>query len=226
MGEAIYHAIEFFLKCIFVYPFTLTWKGIRFFLDRRVPTPPVIPVKSRPATPAETQAAVTQLQLAHRLFMKAWDDRDYTERTMRQLTMASEAVNKARALDPGARVTVEQHKEQTTYTVDELSAHILLSQSELLVYGANLLVQELSSDKSMEALKEAQRKIHQYLRDAIRAAEAALRYQPSNVKYRLALARAYRGNSQKKEARKAVQEALELDPHNLDALELQAELGR
>ncbi len=193
------------------------------FFKRKAPE---IPAKNRPAMPAETAAAVTQLNLAHRFLMKAWQDREYTDQAMRSLTMASKAVNEARAADPLAHIAVEQNGEPTRYTVDELAAHILFSQGELLLYGGKLLMEHFSDQSlSVEAIKDNRDKIGRYNRDAFTAAEAALRYQPQNVKYRLLLAKAYRALGKKKDAKRVLDELLKIDPHNLDAHELKAELG-
>jgi tetratricopeptide (TPR) repeat protein len=217
--------IIFAVKCFVWYPFVLPYRAIRYFLDRRPTTPPIIPVKSRPATQAETKAAETQLQLAHKFLMRAWDDRDYTDNAMRSLSLASKASNEARSLDPGAVVVVDQHGAKTSYTVDEMASHILFSQGELLVYGSMLLAEKLNTDLSMDALKDASAKISRYGREAQKAAETAIRYQPQNMKYRLLLAKVYRSQSKKREARKVIEEVLQAHPHNMDALELKAELG-
>ena len=225
---AMYTFIEFILKCIFVYPFTLSWKAGKFIVDRipqQRPALPVIAVKTRPATPEETRGAVNQMLLAHRLFLKSFEEPENTALAMKLLGQASTALNTARSLDPGASATVEQYKEQTTYTVDELSGNVLHAQGALMLHGVDVLrtgkwPDDMSTPAAAEWARNQEKMNRHYRTEALAAAQQALAYSPKSVKYRILLAKALRANKKPKDAKVVLQEAHRLEPDNIDVLEL------
>lgn len=188
------------------------------------PAPPVIPAKTRPATPAETQAAHTHMKLAHRFLVQAYDSQKFTDIAMTALSHASRALNTARMMDPAAKVIVEQEKQQVEHSVDSLAAQILTGQGDILMYGAYLLNHTSSSSDEIRQIKSDARTAQGYARDAIAAGNAALAYDRYTVKPYLILAKAYAFTSNMSAARKAIQDAERLDPHNLDVLELKAKI--
>ena len=224
MATAFAYFIEFILKLLFVYPFVFLWRGIQYVIDRNPPAPPVIPDKSRPATPAETAGAETHMKLAHRFLVQAYEAQHVTDVAMRALTLASDALNTARTLDPAAKVTVEQEKLQVTYTVDRLATQILYAQGDILMYGAHVINVATDSRLEVHQIKSNYRTANGYARNAIAAANAALAYDRNSAKPYLILAKAYHFTNQKSAARKAVQDAERLDPHNLDVLEMKAKI--
>lgn len=189
------------------------------------PAPPVIPVKTRPATPVETQAAHTHMKLAHRFLLQAYDSQEHTSVAMRALSLASDALNTARMMDPAAQVTIEHEKQQLAYTVDSLASQIFYGQGDILMYGAYVINNASTSSDGVSKIKSDARTAQGYARDAIAAANAALAYDRNSVKPYVILAKAHVFTSNMSAARKAVQDAERLDPYNLDVLEMKAKIG-
>ena len=117
---------------------------------------------------------------------------------------ATKYLQQARALDPSARITVEEKNGAVTYTQDQLAAEALFLEATLLSFdGAH----EIQLQSAFDALKKA----------------AA--YNPTAPHIHRRIAEVLLKLHRRADALKAAQFALSLDPSNLDSRKLYDKIG-
>ena len=230
-----YEAPTFF-AVIFAAAVPLYWyvKGGRQFLAHWRPKDVAseTPAK-RPSTPADKQAAANQLRLAYSIYNKEFfaPQEERPDFIVMRLAPASVAINKARALDPSASLTVDEKEGKFTYTVDSLSALFLFWEASMYdKAGRQIETQAIPDDvfgKDIDTAgsikdfqRERERRTKQYFPAALVAAEKAVLYEPRNPDYLRMLAICYRDNDLSQPADAILKHALKIAPNDIETLRL------
>lgn len=148
----------------------------------------------------ETEAAVEDLRLA-RSYLDDWlkDEKVVLGAKKHLLTFAAQYVGLARKKDPNAQVVIEDKKEVTSYTVDDLAGETLFYESQY----------HSGEHATPESLRQAKDILQQ-----------ALTYQPGNVQYREHLADVFLNLHDRNSALQVAYQALRDAPYDLRARKL------
>lgn len=177
----------------------------------------------KPSTPEETKRAQEHLRVALAYRDEAFKQTDNFLQ-LHVLASASEAIAKARALDPHATAFEEKSadgKEPLKYTQDELSGELLYSES--LLYSkqaeatyANIL--DTLNDRMMQ--RRHQKDYKKELNLALNAIQKAIRYNPNSALNHCQLARVLGHLEKPAESKAAANRAFELAPNDIEVLKL------
>lgn len=186
-----------------------------------------------PPGPQQTLAALQKITVAHGIMQKvtASLDQGYTYdnyiASHHELVILARIINEGRAYDPSVVVATDEGER----TFDELTAEACyLEARNLSGLAANWppsgpyqkltrnVIGQVNGTRVDEygTLKERRKKAA----DALPPIDKAIHFQPYNVKYRAEKVRILLAMNDRKRARAAADEGLQLDPANLDLLTL------
>jgi len=197
------------------------------------PRPPkeVLPPPRDPSevpSAEETKRALNHLRLARTYYDEAINSKDDAERSAK-LYRASRSIVLARSLAPNISMDVETKDGPIRETLDQLAARCLFYESVEKYYTAKVAEEGSlrwldKPDRRFANCKEADRFYEKMRREnaaeALPAAEKAVAYVPTNIKYLCHLVRAYRMAGQPAKAQEALARAQRLAPDDIEVLKL------
>ena len=185
------------------------------------------PVRTTLPTEDETKMAQAQLQVAWSIIERAQLDKR-TDGALSTLEKAPLPLSKVRQLDPHATIDVklnEKKDDTTTLTHDRMTAYMLYLESQWLdeqVEGSHDQGMNIAQYGSRSDLRKHQREVNAWSARSRAAIDRAVQYEPEHVPYLLHLAQ---HASSPVEQKQIIQRVLQLEPYNVEALEIANRLG-
>jgi tetratricopeptide (TPR) repeat protein len=179
------------------------------------PKPKAEPVPQRPPTAAETKQAVTMLRLARKCMDDAYNKGQPFVLTSYNFLVrdAAKALERAKVLDAGATLPVQDKDFQHTYTIDELTGELCYIEA----LGYKTEGQAIYDPQT----REERKKRTKFYTDAIASIDKALNYHPQNVLYLREKAGFLDQLGKKKEAIEVIDYAVSIAPDDLESLRVQ-----
>lgn len=189
-----------------------------------------IPPRSRPPTPEETRQAVGLMNLAQTRLNAYWKAEGGAIENLKILEQASQALTKARKLDPLVEATVVPDTGQPIlYTLDRLSAQLLYIEALSHFKQAEIYLEQKTPEEILDGKadttynewkKSNERTAEHFFRNSLAPAHRAVIYSPYNSLYISQLAKSFKALGFDAEAKQCIDRAYKISPDDPDILAL------
>ena len=213
------------LRSLLIHPFIYSIRDLIDWYKNREDIPqPRDP--NNPPSLQETEQAKQHLQISQAFFDEAFETKGWHEQK-NTLTQAARELAKARALDPDATLTTTQQGAPYTETQDQIAARLLYFEGKLYFSSyktncENEINNILVNNKPVANYHKKQAAAD--LKRALNTTIKCVTFHKLPI-YLNQLAEIYHLMGKNLEAKTALEQALKLDPSNMDTLKLRSRLG-